>query len=351
MLTLATPAMNRALAGTFNTQQLAQFMASVGQCTQPLQHRAGLSVAPGSGNAMPLPGGMADAGDGPASGYPTGIPEDDWWSSDWYGNSNYTNTDNRSYYNGGDSSDITKFYGWNPNSYPGLFPTASDFFDNYARNDPYSEFSYPDYINGGNFYAGDEYNYTGEGSPSYLNNNFFEAPKPGSYRGGDFISHYYGSPYFDLQTNLNQELNQYYAENKYDGNTINFNNPTNVSNLYSQVIDAREIKTEIINGQPAGPGPAGPQGQPGLDGGAFFFPLPGGGGGGGFDPTLINIRLRNLENKNAQIINVINGMSLKTTEADVLTGVTFDSNVCDVTPEDTEVVRTVELLKPGAGAL
>lgn len=74
MLTRAAPAITRALGGVFNDQQTAAFLASIGQCAQPLQHRAGVSFAPGA-----------------------------------FANSN----------------GVGSSAGWNPADYPGLFPDAA----------------------------------------------------------------------------------------------------------------------------------------------------------------------------------------------------------------------------------
>ena len=46
MLTRAAPAIARAINGVFTPQQTADFLSSVGQCSQPLQHRAGVSIGP-----------------------------------------------------------------------------------------------------------------------------------------------------------------------------------------------------------------------------------------------------------------------------------------------------------------
>lgn len=46
MLTRAAPAIMRSLNGVFTPQQTSDFLSAVGQCSQPLQHRAGVSLGP-----------------------------------------------------------------------------------------------------------------------------------------------------------------------------------------------------------------------------------------------------------------------------------------------------------------
>jgi hypothetical protein len=95
---------------------------------------------------------------------------------------------------------------------------------------------------------------------------FVEAPSGGGYQAGDWNSTFYGSPYFDLRTVLQQSLNQYYT-----APAVTVQGDTYAENLTTENHVTNNITVETINGEPApGPdgadGPAGPQGARGLDG-------------------------------------------------------------------------------------
>jgi hypothetical protein len=95
---------------------------------------------------------------------------------------------------------------------------------------------------------------------------FVEAPSGGGYQAGDWNSTFYGSPYFDLRTVLQQSLNQYYT-----APAVTVQGDTYTENLTSENHVTNNITVETINGEPApgtdgADGPAGPQGARGLDG-------------------------------------------------------------------------------------
>ena len=187
MLTRAAPAITRSLGGVFDAQQTAAFLASIGQCAQPLQHRAGVSFAPGA-----------------------------------FANAN----------------GVGSLPGWNPADYPGLFPDAAQ--------------------------AGGD----------------VEAPSPGGYRAGDWYSNFYGAPYFDLSTNFLATINQYMAQNHYEGDTLVVTGPTSTTQLTTYELTTQNLTTDSLNGVALEPPPAGPQGDRGLDGSAgapgqaFLFAFP-----------------------------------------------------------------------------
>jgi hypothetical protein len=95
---------------------------------------------------------------------------------------------------------------------------------------------------------------------------FVEAPSGGGYQAGDWNSTFYGSPYFDLRTVLQQSLNQYYT-----APAVTVQGDTYAENLTTENHVTNNITVETINGEPApgtdgADGPAGPQGARGLDG-------------------------------------------------------------------------------------
>ena len=95
---------------------------------------------------------------------------------------------------------------------------------------------------------------------------FVEAPSGGGYQAGDWNSTFYGSPYFDLRTVLQQSLNQYYT-----APAVTVQGDTYTENLTTENHVTNNITVETINGEPApgtdgADGPAGPQGARGLDG-------------------------------------------------------------------------------------
>jgi len=97
-------------------------------------------------------------------------------------------------------------------------------------------------------------------------NQFNEMPGNGGYTAGDWVSTFYGGPYFDLSTELQQNLNQYYS-----GPTVTVQGDTHLQNVYNDNTVTNNLTVQNINGQPAPgapgtAGPAGPQGQNGLDG-------------------------------------------------------------------------------------
>lgn len=113
--------------------------------------------------------------------------------------------------------------GWDPSAYPGLFPNVA-------------------------------------------NQPFVEAPGPGGYHAGDWYSTFYAGPYFDLQTQLQQSLNQYYG-----GPNVTIEGAANIENLTTENTYTTNLEVDVINGEPApgkdgADGPAGPQGARGLDG-------------------------------------------------------------------------------------
>lgn len=102
--------------------------------------------------------------------------------------------------------------------------------------------------------------------PNVANQPFVEAPGPGGYHAGDWYSTFYAGPYFDLQTNLQQSLNQYYG-----GPNVTIEGAANIENLTTENSYTTNLTVENINGEPApgrdgADGPAGPQGLRGLDG-------------------------------------------------------------------------------------
>jgi hypothetical protein len=120
--------------------------------------------------------------------------------------------------------------GWNPADYPGLFPDSA---------------------------------------------GFIEAPGNGGYRPGDWYTTNYGSPEFDLRTEVTNNTNQYYT-----GPSVTIEGETITQNLTTENQTVVNLTVENINGEPApgadgADGPAGPQGLRGLDGQIVFVPPPG----------------------------------------------------------------------------
>lgn len=109
MLTRAAPAINRALGNVFGQDQLAQFMSAVGQCAQPLEHRAPVAFSNGQ-NGLDGRNGH-DGRDGP--GGPPG-------------------------------------QGWNPEDYPDLFPSVTN--NTFVDISNSSNYRGGDWIS--NYYAG-----------------------------------------------------------------------------------------------------------------------------------------------------------------------------------------------------
>lgn len=114
--------------------------------------------------------------------------------------------------------------------------------------------------------------------PEGATNSFIEMPSNGGYAfggNGDWNSTFYGSPYFDLSTQLQQNLNQFYSGPTLtvQGDTF-FQNST-TENQYVTNLTVNNINGEPAPGTPGAQGPAGRQGERGLDGapglGNFFF--------------------------------------------------------------------------------
>lgn len=258
MLTRAAPAIARSLGGVFNDQQAAQFLSSVGQCAQPLQHRGGVSFARGA---------FANAGGVSSSG------------------------------------------GWNPADYPDLFPDAVQ--------------------------AGGD----------------VEAPSPGGYRAGDWYSNYYGSPYFDLTTQLQQTLNQYMAQNTYEGDTVTIQGNSYVTNLTTNSLTAGDVATTSLNGEPLEDGPSGAQGARGLDGAAGAPGVPGAllifnQPPANFNQALLiaqnalaaaNAALRQLQD----LRNRLAAARVRIRPHRAVQGVTFDPDACDVKVTKSPALRAV----------
>ncbi len=114
--------------------------------------------------------------------------------------------------------------------------------------------------------------------PEGATNSFIELPGNGGYTfggNGDWNSTFYGSPNFDLSTQLQQNLNQYYSGPTLtvQGDTVFQNNVT--ENQYVTNLTVQYINGEPAPGVPGAQGPGGPQGARGLDGapglGNFVF--------------------------------------------------------------------------------
>jgi hypothetical protein len=189
--------------------------------------------------------------------------------------------------------------GWNPSDYPGLFPSQQ---------------------------------------------GFIEAPGNGGYRAGDWYSTFYGSPNFDLRTELTQNLNQYYS-----GPTVTIEGDTQIQNLTTENQYVTNLTVDTINGEPVAgrDGPAGPQGDRGLDGGFYVIPIY----GGRLDPPApddgLQARVRRLEGLMQGVFDEITRLDRRLKDLkivgwpqgqDVLEGATFDDEACTVT-EDKKPVQ------------
>lgn len=203
----------------------------------------------------------------------------------------------------GNSGGVANSQGWNPADYPGLFPDAVQ--------------------RGGDV----------------------EAPSPGGYQAGDWYSNYYGGPYFDLTTQLQQTMNQYIAQNTYEGNTVTIQGPTFITEVTSEKVVAREIETEQFNGEQLEDAPAGPQGDRGRDGAPGAPGLPGQPGGvfvfnaplppPGFNQALLLAQLAlNLAIDNRRQIDrlkqALRQARIRIRPHRAVQGVKFDADACDV---------------------
>jgi hypothetical protein len=209
----------------------------------------------------------------------------------------------------------------------------------------------------------------------YENNTFIDIPGNGGYRGGDWNSTYYGGPEFDMRTELTQNLNQYFANNHYAGNTFNIAGNTNTTNLfsgdtYTNHLHSTNIDARVFNGDAITNGPSGRQGSRGLDGspgiagqdgengipgaqgppGGMFW-LPGNfgqtinqhidnrvfnnnpGNQGGMDP--VARRVAGLAYQGLRRLSLaLKNLKLTPIPADTISDVTFDPDTCELTVVD-----------------
>jgi hypothetical protein len=202
--------------------------------------------------------------------------------------------------------------GWNPQDYPNLFPQTTN------------------------------------------NNTYVDIANNSNYRAGDWISNYYAGPNFDLRTNLTQNLNQYFAENHYAGNTINVAGNTSTTNLTTNNITTENITTNNINNYPTAPGPSGPQGDRGLDGkpGApGQAGAPGRDGGvvvinNQFDPSALIREINRLRQEVDTIKAALRNPNVSAQPPQVLTpGTEFDPDTCEL--DKTFGPVTVKVSFPG----
>jgi hypothetical protein len=243
VLTLAAPALFRALQGQLPQSAVQALAQTLMNCNQPLEHRAPVAFS------RPAPQ---------------------------------------------QSNGVVNSGAWNPADYPELFPDAQ---------------------------------------------GFVEMPGNGGYRAGDWYSTFYGSPSFDLRTELQQNLNQYYS-----GPTIVVQGDTLFDNMRAENQTVTNLTVENINGEPA-PGaagaaaPAGPQGARGLDGapgpGLFF----------NFNPVFnqpngnVNGRLQAMEQQQWGMWLAIRDLNRRVGNlrvegwpqgSEVLQNATFDPDACDI---------------------
>jgi hypothetical protein len=219
---------------------------------------------------------------------------------------------------------------------------------------------------------------------NYDNDTFIDMPGGGGFRGGDWNSTYYGGPNFDMRTELTQNLNQYFANNHYAGNTFNIEGNTSTTNLfagdtYTNHMHTSNIDARVFNGDTIINGPSGRQGSRGLDGspgaagkdgengipgaqgppgGIFWFPANFGpvinqhidnrvfnnnpGNQGGMDPVarrVAGLAYQGLRRLSLALKN------LKLTP-DVVTSATFDPNTCALTTTTEKIVHNMAAIVP-----
>lgn len=211
----------------------------------------------------------------------------------------------------GQSNGVLNSVGWDPSQYPGLFPQ------------------------GGNAL-------------------FIDLPGNGGYQAGDWASTFYGGPYFDLSTQLQQNLNQFHS-----GPTVTVQGDTVFDNTTTENLYAVNVTTETLNGEPApgqpgAQGPAGPQGDRGLDGAPGF----------GFIQAIFNDNRQFINNPILplwiRVLNLeLNLLLLDKTTRDidrrlrnlkiagwpqgrnVLTGAYFNTSTCEVEPQSQAVALRI----------
>lgn len=206
--------------------------------------------------------------------------------------------------------------GWRPSDYPDLFPDASK----------------------------------REGD--------IEAPSGGGYRAGDWYSTFYGAPYFDLTTSLQQQINQYYAQNYYQGDSLSVTGPSSITNLTSNTINAQNINAQTFNGASTDPPPAGPQGNRGLDGlpgppgepGAVFLieggRMPGDGGNPDEVARWAMWLAAKLRVEVTALRQLLSRLRVRIRPHRVVTSVTFDPDTCKVKVKKDPALTGTLFLSP-----
>jgi hypothetical protein len=342
VLTQQAPAILDGLRNVTGDDAAAQLLQAFANCNTSMSHRGSLNLSnprfPNLNGAM-RPFGNGGGVSGVSRGGPAGgpgqmlkggayVPDPTQRVPPWglqagvgsgmtYPNSLYYGGN----YYGADSFGRDYGTGAPSSAYLGQIDTGGDYYDNRS------------YYGGGGY--GDTYNIGGDTS------NFYLTSKGGDYYAGDWNTTVNDNSVRIAGPTINNSSTYNYGGDTVtiQGDTI-FQGDTIINNYYDE-------------GGGNGPrGPAGPPGQPGRDGGigppgAPGGPGdPGGGGGGGpwgpgFGRPATDVFLSTLKLTKSPFIE-----GIETEEFEVLTGVTFDEETCQL-QYAFATVTGVKSVKPG----
>jgi len=314
MLTQNMPAMQAALQGQLSDGAVRSLMQSLGNCSQDVMHRGGVSVMPSAGTSFGSPA-----------------------------------VRNRML--GGGRS-------WTPSDYPTINLSRS--FPQRYNNNP--TFAWID----------------GRSSQNNGDNVFVDMTSTyNNYKSGDWYTTNYGSPQYHFSNPVTNELYNYYegdnvffAGDTYFNNIVT-NNITIIDNPPGDGTRGRDgtdgtVGPAGVDGSvgPLGPagengrngfgaagarGPAGPPGGAGAGGANGRDGLPGapgeaggivGGGGGDGGNAVVQQEVRNLRNELARLRRRLEGIRFvaRNESMDVLVDATFSAEACDIDTE-TQPIR------------